>query len=143
MTRDDWDTIFILDEQQISITYPWQFVCEINGDWTSLRFTADGLWDCLGDAVKPCGPNGHVDLPFQQDRLLVAAAAPGTLIGKLGGSIAGRTDGTTFAIGSRCVVLREMQKKTMAVYIGINGAVAHASNVLNRLKLEICGVVDG
>jgi hypothetical protein len=140
MTRDDWEPIFVLHKRPLQLTYPWHFVCEITGDWTLLRLTADGEWSCLGDAVRPCGTNGHVDLPLQQDHLLISASAPGALIGKFGGSIASRTDGSPFAIGSQCFVAAP-DKKSAQLYIGINGAVPRASQ-LTWLALEICGVVD-
>jgi hypothetical protein len=140
MTRDDWDTIFVLDNRPLRLTYPWHFVCEITGDWALLRLRADGEWSCLGDAVRPCGANGHVDLPLQQDRLLVPTSAPGTLIGKFGGSIASRSDGSPFVIGSYCFVAVP-DKKIAQLYIGINGAVASASE-LTWLRLEISAVLD-
>src|SRR5471032_341021 len=104
MIRDDWESIWTLNKTRLKIGYPWFFATELVGDWTLLKLTADGEWACLGDAVKSCGPNGHPQLPILTDRLEVSAAAPGALIGKFGGSIAGRNDNAPFVIGEQCVI---------------------------------------
>jgi len=65
----------------------------------------------------------------------------GALIGKFGGSVAGRNDGTAFAIGAQCVVAMP-EKKNAQLFIGINGATPNADNVLDQIRLEICGVCD-
>src|SRR4051812_28191454 len=97
----DWESIVVIDDAPLPITYPWHFVCEIGEEWLRLCFIAKGRWNCLGDALVPCNPDGHAGLPLAAEQLLIAKCAPGALIGKLGGSIAGRDDGKLFAIGSR------------------------------------------
>jgi hypothetical protein len=138
--RDDWQQIWHLEETNLAFGYPWVFATELVGDWTSLRLIATGRWSCLGSAVQPCGPNGHPDLPWAADRLLLASVAPGALIGKCGGSIASRGDGTIFAIGERCF-LPMPEKKNAQLFIGINGAVPGA-NVIAQITLDISGVND-
>jgi hypothetical protein len=141
MPLDDWEIIATIDEPNLVIGYPWHLACELEGDWTRLRLTAEGSWSCLGDPVKPCGPDGHPNLPLQAERLLVAGGAPGALIGKFGGSTAGRSDGTAYVIGSHCI-LAMPKKENALLFIGINGAIPGPSNVLQRIKLEIRGIVD-
>jgi hypothetical protein len=139
MPRFDWQPISTLDETNLAIGYPWHFVGELFGEWTLLRLTAEGNWSCLGSAVMPCGPDGHVALPLASDRLLIAAAAPGALIGKFGGSMASRNDPTPFVIGTRSVV-KMPARENAQFYIGINGALPVAGYVLAHIKLEIRGV---
>jgi hypothetical protein len=138
--REDWQPITTIEEQSLEVVYPWQFATEIVGDWKVLRLLASGEWDCLGDAVKPCGPDGHAHLFFPETRLNLPATAPGTLIGKFGGSAAARTgDSPAFAIGTHCVIA--MPDKTLAqLFIGVNGAVPCARLMLRVLRIEISGV---
>jgi hypothetical protein len=70
--------------------------------------------------------------------LLVTKCAPGALIGKVGGSAAGRDDGTVFAIGSRCIV--SLDQKTTFLFVGVNGAAPHPSHLLESITLEISGL---
>jgi hypothetical protein len=138
--REDWQPITTIEETDLQISYPWQFVTEIVGDWKILELLAKGEWDCLGDAVKPCGADGHPDLFFPEARLILPACAPGTLIGKFGGSAAARTgDSTAFAIGSQCVIAMP-DKKSAQLLIGVNGALPRARLTLQTLRLEISGV---
>jgi hypothetical protein len=138
---DDWESIAVVGGSALQIGYPWHFIREIDGDWTRLRLDATGRWNCLSDYLIPCGPGGYPGLPFPADRLQIAESAPGALIGKFGGSLAHRTDGTVFAIGERSFVAMP-EKKPAILSIAINGAVPRATNVLQELKLEIFGVVD-
>ncbi len=97
-----------------------------------------GHWSCLGDAFVRCNADGHVGLGLPADQLLVPKCAPGALIGKLDGSVAGREDGTLFVIGSRSLV--SLEKKNTFLYIGVNGAVPRATHELESIRLEIFGV---
>jgi hypothetical protein len=141
MIRSDWESIFSLDQTGLIIGYPWYFVTEIEGDWTSLRLTVEGQWDCLGVAVKPCGPDGHPELPLAADRLIVPSAAPGALIGKFGGSNAGRGETGAFVIGSQSFAPMP-EKKARQLFISINGATPDPKSTLERIMLKIYGVVD-
>lgn len=141
MIRDDWEEIWTLNETRIQIGYPWFFVGDLIGDWALIRLEAQGQWACLGKSVQPCGPNGHPELQLATERLFVPDAAPGALIGKFGGSVAGRADGVVFVIGEQCVVAMP-EKKNAQLFIGINGSTPNPSNVLERLTLKISGVVD-
>jgi hypothetical protein len=140
IARDDWQPITTIDGENLQIIYPWQFATEIVGEWKLLRLAASGEWDCLGDAVKPCGPDGHPQLFFPDTRLILPPAAPGTLIGKFGGSAAARTgDSAAFAIGTQCVIAMP-DKKLAQLFIGINGAVPSVQLTLRVLRIEISGV---
>jgi hypothetical protein len=100
-----------------------------------------GRLGLLSAAVKPCGPNGHPGLPLATDRLIVQTAAAGVLIGKFGGSNAGRGEAGAFVIGSQCIVPMP-ERKNALLFIGINGAVPRPAAVLDRIRLEICGACD-
>ena len=103
----------------------------------SVRWCRGQPWRCLGDTAGPCNADGHVDLALASERLLVAKCAPGALIGKVGGSAAGRDDGTVFAIGSRCIV--SLDQKTTFLFVGVNGAVPRPSHLLESITVEISG----
>jgi hypothetical protein len=141
MPRSDWQPISTLEETDLAIGYPWHFISELFGEWTLLRMTAEGSWSCLGTAVMPCGPDGHVALPLSSDRLQIATAAPGALIGKFGGSVASRNDTTPFVIGTRAVI-KMPTRENAQFHIGVNGALPVTGNVLTRITLQISGVTD-
>jgi len=134
--ENDWQVIESIDQTRYTITYPWHFVSVITRDYARLYLKAEGSWSCLGSAIEPCGANGHATLALTVDRLLLPTCAPGALIGKLGGSIAGRDDGVVFAISSRCFVTLPKKEET-ALYIGVNGATPSESHELARIKLEV------
>src|ERR1700720_4327593 len=141
MANGIWTIITTVAGAPLALDYPWYGVCELDDQYTRLRFEAEGEWACLGAAVRPCGPNGYPDLPWAADRLLLAKFPPGALIGKLGGSPVGSDDGAVFVIGSRTVVSIG-DKKNNFLYIGINGARPGVSNELTRIRLQIFGAVD-
>jgi hypothetical protein len=138
---DPWQSIALVEGTALHIGYPWHFVSDIDGDWTRLRLIATGKWNCLGEYFVPCGPDGYPGLPFPADRLLISESPPGALVGKFGGSLAHRTEGTVFAIGERCFVAMP-EKRPVTFSIAVNGAVPRKGNVLNELRLEIFGIVD-
>lgn len=141
MADDDWQSIIGFGGKPFMIDYPWHFLCEIEADWTRLRIKAKGEWNCLGDHYVSCGPRGYPGLAFGADRLLVPDAAPGALIGKFGGSLAHRTDGTVFAIGDQCIIAVP-EKKPTTFAIAINGALPRVVSELDELTLELFGIAD-
>src|ERR1043165_170828 len=117
----NWEQIALVTKPSLTITYPWHYLCEIEGDWTRLRLTAHGRWNCLGDYFTPCGPEGYLGLSLATDRLFVPESAPGALLGKFGGSLAHRSDGAVFVIGPQCIIA--MPEKTPTILsIAVNGA---------------------
>jgi hypothetical protein len=55
--------------------------------------------------LRECSANGDLGSSIGADRCLLKTAPVGALIGKIGGSTAGATDGTiTFIVGQFCVV---------------------------------------
>jgi hypothetical protein len=136
MVRSNWEPIFRLDHKSLLISSIWYFATEIEEDCTSLHLTAKGQWDCLGTAVKPCGPDGHPGLPFMAGRLIVPSAAPGSLIGKFGGSNAERAETGAFVIGSQCFAPMPSEKATQ-LFIGVNGAIPSLELTLEWIELDI------
>lgn len=139
MAADLWDPIITINQANLSLALPWHFVMEVVDPYGSLLLESAGQWDCLGSAIKPCGPDGHASLTLPDARLLLASSPPGALIGKFGGSSAGReTPPTLFAIGSRCVVAMP-DKRPVPLYIAINGAVVDSRPELMNFRLAISG----
>jgi hypothetical protein len=140
MPVDDWELVHTTGPIALTLMLPWHFVVEITDPFSLLCLTADGEWDCLGQAVRPCGPNGHPSLPLPDARLLLTSSPPGALLGKFGGSTAGReTTSSPFAIGARCVVPMP-EKRPAALFIAVNGALTETRPTLTNFKLEIFGV---
>ena len=116
---------------------PWHFLIEIVDSWTLLLLHGDGEWDCLGAAIRPCGPDGHASVCMPDSRLLLSSSPPGALIGKFGGSTAGKDNAV--AIGSRCIVSMP-DKRPAALFIAINGALLETHPTLTNFRLEILSV---
>src|SRR5438477_11968606 len=105
MPSDNWELLQSIGPADLALSLPWHFLCEIDDTHSLLFLKAEGEWDCLGRAVRPCGPDGHAGLFLTDSRLLVTSCSPGALVGKFDGSTAGRdTSSSAFAIGSRCYV---------------------------------------
>jgi hypothetical protein len=134
-----WDPIDTINQTSLTLSLPWHFLVEVVDPYGFLSIEAFGEWDCLGAAIKPCGPNGHASFMLPDPRLLLTSSPPGALIGKFGGSSAGHeTPSTIFAIGSRCVVAMP-EKRPVPLYIAVNGAVVDSSPVLENFRITISG----
>jgi hypothetical protein len=138
MVLEEWDALITFEQANLALGASWLKVLETFGDATHLRLEATGEWQVLGGDIAPCGPDGHLDLSLPQDRLIVPAAPPGALIGKIGGSSASRTDGSVFTIGSLCVVAVP-DKAVGPLFISVNGAVYRPGGNLTQLRLRISG----
>lgn len=140
MPADDWELVQSIGPADLALSLPWHFLCDIGDAYTLLCLRAEGEWDCLGRAVRPCGPDGHAGLFLADSRLLVTSSPPGALVGKFGGSTAGReTSSSAFAIGSRCIVPMP-EKRPVPLFIAVNGALTEAGPKLTNFKFEIFGV---
>lgn len=101
------------------IHVPWLFVVETERDFTHMRITCDGQWSPAESDGRSYSADGLPAASDEKDRLQVADAPLGALIGKLGGSSANLavltaadraaasgttiTEGKAFAIGSYCL----------------------------------------
>jgi hypothetical protein len=141
MAADDWELVETIGPKNLRLVLPWHFLCEIVDSYTMLYLKAEGVWDCLGSAIKPCGADGHAGLYLPDSRLTLTSSAAGALIGKFGGSTAGRGETTAFSIGSHCFVAMT-DKRPAALFIAVNGAVLDATPTLTDFKLEIYGAGD-
>jgi hypothetical protein len=140
MAADDWEPVHTFGPEELTLTIPWHFLLEIADSYTLLCLRAEGQWDCLGTAIRPCGPDGHASLYLPDVRLLLVSSPPGALIGKFGGSTAGKESApSAFGIGSRCVVAMP-EKRPAALFIAINGALQETPPTLTNFRLEILGV---
>jgi hypothetical protein len=70
---------------------------------------------------KQCGADGDPKAPVNPSNCLISDAPPGSLIAKIGGSVAGKTnDGVkSFVVGSFCVVDLDDKSKG-ALYLAMN-----------------------
>ncbi len=92
-----------------------------------LKFTAQGNW-MFAKGSKQTTADGDLSVTANPNAMIVAAAPIGSLVGKIGGSTAGKADGTTYVIGSYCV-LDLTEAKGGAPFLTVNDeAVALANN---------------
>jgi hypothetical protein len=93
-------------EAHVPATGPtlWTIVCEYVSGPRKLKFEAHGSWRYSRRIVDSCSPDGDPGSPVDRSKCLKADAAVGALIGKIGGSTAGKSDGVVFIVGSFCIV---------------------------------------
>jgi hypothetical protein len=139
MPSDNWELVQLIGPADLALSLPWHFLYEIDDAYALLCLKAEGEWDCLGTALKPCGPDGHAGLFLTDRRLLVESSPAGALVGKFGGSTAGPDPSSSaFAIGSRCYVAMP-ERRPVALFVAINGALTEARPELINFKFEIFG----
>ncbi len=138
MIQEEWDVLATFEQNNEALTAPWLRVLEAFGDATHLQIEATGRWQVLGGDIQPCGPDGHMELSLAPERLLVAAAPAGALIGKIGGSSVGRTDGHVFPIGSLCTVAIP-DKSVGPLYVAVNGGWLRPGTILTQIRVVIAG----
>jgi hypothetical protein len=88
----------------VAIAVPWLPLVDTIRGATHLRISATGSWSPLPGLLAWCGPDGLAGLVLPADRVVLADAPPGALIGRFGGSSASLKADGAFAIGSGCVV---------------------------------------
>jgi hypothetical protein len=132
-----WEQIASLERADAHIDALWLRVHEAVPAKYLLRFEATGSWACLGHDIRGCGPDGLATLRLHADSLLLPMAPAGALIGKLGGSSAGRDDGKVFVIGSFCVY--PPLDKPAPLFIAINGASPMTGYTLGQIRLAVSG----
>jgi len=85
----------------------WNVALESFGEGNVLRLVATGRWRPL-NGLPECGPDGLDGVSYDSDRLVMAEAPVGALIGRFGGSSASfkSAEGAEkpFAVGRHCVV---------------------------------------
>jgi len=86
----------------------WTMIVDYIPGPARLKIEAWGMWP---SGVSPCGPDGDTTadpLPAVASELAAVSPPPsypaGALLGKIGGSTAGRAEGKVFAIGRCCVI---------------------------------------
>jgi hypothetical protein len=99
-----WTPIDTLPLMPGPVTVAWIRLAESLRGATFLTFTATGSWTALPGLLAPCGPDGLTGLALAADRVVLADAPPGALIGRIGGSSAGIKADGAFVIGSNAVV---------------------------------------
>lgn len=97
----------------------WTRVCDYVAGPLKLKFVAEGDWRYTTKVAGRCTANGDPSSPMSATRCLKTDAPVGALIGKIGGSIAGKADGTVFLVGAFCTL--EIDDKVKgALYLTIN-----------------------
>jgi hypothetical protein len=97
---------------------------------------APNVWTYAHD--KTCSADGAARAPINSANCLLASAPPGALIGKIGGSIAGKADGTlTFLIGSFCVYEFDDKAHGGPLYLAMNADPTGLLDATGFLSVEI------
>jgi hypothetical protein len=120
MSVSGWSILTTFSVKEKTADGLWLPVTDLLPVGRLIKLTASGKWACFGPSVPACGPEGYLDYGVPTDQLMVAECPTGALIGKLGGSTAGRKDGTLFAIGTLCVLAP--LDKAMPLFVAVNGA---------------------
>lgn len=114
---------------------PWKQIAKIKvpanpstGIWTRaieyvtgprrLKFTAEGAWK-YAKGSKEVNADGDLSVTANPGNMIVTTAPIGALVAKIGGSTAGKADGTVYVIGSFCV-LDLLEAKGGALYLTVN-----------------------
>lgn len=87
-----------------TVTVPWLKVVDTIRGASHLMIAATGTWTALPGLLAACGPDGLTGLALPADRVVLADAPPGALIGRIGGSSALLKADGAFVIGSSCVI---------------------------------------
>src|SRR6266851_457109 len=114
---------------------PWKQIAKVKvpakpatGLWTNvvdyvagprrLKFTAEGAWK-YAKGSRQVTADGDLLVTANPTSMIVATAPVGALVAKIGGSTAGKADGTPYIIGSYCVLdLTEQMKGSL--YLTVN-----------------------
>ena len=115
----------LIDKQKIPAkaqTGLWTLVLETVQGLGRLKLEATGEWTYDPGLKRTCGPDGDFRSDYDASHCLLPKAAPGSLVGKIGGSTAGVEDGFVFVVGSFCVVEPGIQERgNIAEKIPANG----------------------
>lgn len=116
----------------------WTRVCDYVEGVTRLKLEADGRWS-YGEG-RSCGPDGDLGSLIDTETCLMSGAPVGALIGKLGGSTAGRADGYVFVVGSSCVLepgASEEIPKAGPLYLTVNDLPAGLADNSGTLHAKV------
>ncbi len=118
-----WTPIETLQLPTGAVSVPWIRLADSLRGATFLTFASTGTWNALPGLLAPCGPDGLAGLTLPADRVVLADAPPGALIGRIGGSSAGIKADGIFVIGSNAVI---------AVPTGSTGPLFISFNITGR-----------
>jgi hypothetical protein len=79
----------------------WTRAVDYIADVVTLKFESSGTWNY--DQQNVCGPDGIANITGSE--LMKADEPLGCLLGKFGGSTAGRKDGTPFVVGAFAICI--------------------------------------
>jgi hypothetical protein len=88
----------------------WTIALEYIVGPLKLKVIADGSWKYSTVGSSTCSPDGDAFSAVNIANCLYPNGTVGSLIGKIGGSTAGRADGKLFVVGRFCIV--EVDEKT-------------------------------
>jgi hypothetical protein len=97
--------------------------------------TAENRWAYAESAAAVCGADGDTDAFLLRSKCLVPTAPVGALIGKIGGSSAGVSDGTTFVAGRVCVV--RVPDDGGPLYLTINDEYTGMANNADFITVQV------
>jgi hypothetical protein len=136
MSASGWITLTAFSVNNASVHGLWLPVTDLLPAKRLIKLQASGNWACFGRAVPTCGPEGYLDYGVPPDQLMVADSPTGALIGKIGGSTAGRSkDGTLFPIGTLCVL--SPLEKAVPLFVAVNGGGRGGAYEFADLRIDI------
>jgi hypothetical protein len=114
----------------------WTLALEwVNGP-AVLKFEAgDEEWFYAEPDASNTRADGHLSSLLAAKSCLLPSAPVGALIGKIGGSSAGVSDGTVFVVGKFCLV--EIDKSKGPVYLTINDELTGFGNNRGEISVKI------
>lgn len=135
MIATPWSLPKTILKKDVQVLGLWLSIMDFLPAKRLIKLEASGSWACFGSAVPICGPEGYLDYGVHPDQLILPDSPSGALIGKTGGSTAGRKDGTTFAIGTLCVL--SPLEKAAPLFVAVNGGWRGGDYKFNELKIDI------
>ena len=135
MTIDRWQNLEVFEKQNLTVDGLWLRVVNLLPRNRVIKIVATGEWPELKVGAGPCGPEGHLDFTLGSDELIAPESPPGALVAKIGGSTAGKKDGTIVVVGTFCVF--GALEKAAPLFVAVNGAWTRGKISFTSLKIEV------
>jgi hypothetical protein len=115
----------------------WTKAVEFVPAGTVLKLEVDpsAAWRYSNQHQRTCGPDGEIGAAADSG-LLMPEAPVGAVIGKIGGSSAGKSDGTQFVVGA-FALLTVAQDKSGPLFLTMNVNPAHRPATNDRIGVSV------
>ena len=113
----------------------WTKAIEFVPPNTTLKLEASGAWKYTNQHERKCGPDG--DAGAATDTSFLKQTAPvGAVIAKVGGSSAGKDDGTVFVIGAFAIITLQ-KEQSGPLYLTMNVNPAQRPTTTDKMAVAI------